>query len=137
MRSRRAGRGVTLIELICVMAIISILAALLIPAVHRAWQRVRGFQEEFEGDTIATLLTGASGAYCTANPKFHFDSKSDFAKKCRLAPKCYAWVMAAKTEFLPFDYLTASNQLVLTVHTGRDDKAIHAFTKADLATAPK
>jgi hypothetical protein len=119
------------------MAIISILAALLLPAVHRAYQRVKGFQDDFEGETITAMLTAASGAYCAAHPKFHFDDKSDFATKCRLAPKCVAWVTAAKTEFVPFDYLTVTNRVVLTVHSGRDDATARTFTKADLSAAPK
>ncbi len=45
--SQRAKAGVTLIELLCVILIISILAALYLGAISKAYLRIRKFLEGF------------------------------------------------------------------------------------------
>ena len=112
----RLAAAVTLIELLCVICILAILASLLLPAVARAYGR-------------------ETRNYCAANPQFQFTSKSDFTDKCRLAPKCRDWVEAATTEFIPFDYLTPIDRLVLQVHLG--PKQLYSFTRGDLSIRPE
>jgi hypothetical protein len=56
-----------------------------------------------------------------------------FADKCKFAPKCGDWIDDSKTEFLPFDYLAPTNQIVLTVHLGRIRHTTLTFTTADLS----
>ncbi len=125
-----------MIELLCVMTILAILASLLLPAVARAYARVRGFAEEFEADEIASLLLHQSRNYCAANTQFQFTSKTDFADKCHLWPKCRSWIEATPTEFDPFSYLTPTNQIVLQVHLGPRHRTLRAFTRGDLSVRP-
>lgn len=129
--------GVTLIELLCVIAIIAILASLLLPAVSRAYNRSKGWAEEVEAPGIAEMLRDGTRRYCAANPTFHFENKTDFTVKCGLAPKCRLWIEKSSTEFVPFDYQSASNLVVLSVHIGRNNSTLYSFTKWDISTFPK
>jgi prepilin-type N-terminal cleavage/methylation domain-containing protein len=132
----RVAAGVTLIELLCVMCILAILASLLLPAVFRAYSRARAFAEEFEAEEIASLLLHQSRDYCAANAQFQFASKTDFADKCHLWPKCRSWIEAAATEFDPFSYLTPTNQIVLQVHLGPRHRTLYSYTRGDLSIRP-
>ena len=93
--------------------------------------------EEIEAPEIASMLRNETRNYCTANPQFQFTSKIDFADKCRLAPKCRNWIDAAATEFVPFDYLAPTNQIVLQVHLGPKHQTLYSFTKGDLSIRPE
>jgi len=134
---RRANTGVTLIEVLCVMTIIAILAALLLPTVSRVYNRIKGFAEEFEAEEVAYMLLKEARNYCAANPQYQFDCKSDFADKWRLAPKPRNWVQASSTDFVPFNYLDPTNMTVLAVHLGPRHATLYAFTKGDLSIRPE
>lgn len=125
-----------MIELLCVVVIISILASMLLPVVGRAYQRVKGMAEEFDSQAIQEMLLTESRRYCTTHPRYQFTSKQDFADKCGFSPKCQAWVRHSSTEFIPFSYLDDTNKLVLAVHIG-PKRAIHyVFTKGELTVFP-
>jgi len=133
----RLNAGVSLIELLCVMVIIAILASLLLPAVARAYGRARGMAQEWEAGEVAERLERETRGYCAAHPQYIFLSKSDFADKCTLAPKCLDWVQARSTEFVPFNYLDPTNLIVLTVHLGPKHRTVYAFTKEELTVRPQ
>lgn len=118
------------------MAIISVLASLLLPAIFRAYSRVRGMTEEWEAPEIAYLLRSQARRYCGANPQFHFASKPDFVAKCGFSPKCRDWVEARTTEFVPFTFLDPTNEIVLSVHIGRRHATLYAFSKEELSARP-
>ena len=118
------------------MVIIGILASLLLPTVARVYSRVRAMSEEIEGSEIVSLLLMETRGYCARNPRFRFDSKSDFAEKCGLAPKCRGWVQASRTDFLPFSYLDSTNKIVLVFHVGRNRATHYAFDVGELSTRP-
>jgi prepilin-type N-terminal cleavage/methylation domain-containing protein len=129
--------GVTLIELLCVMAIIAILASLLLPAVFGSYRRVKGLEEEWDAPEIAETLLRETRGYCAAHPQYNFVSKSDFTDKCALAAKCCDWVQASRTEFVPFNYLDPTNLVVLSVHLGPKHAILYAFTKGELSVRPQ
>jgi len=125
-----------MIELLCVVAIIGILASLLLPAVMRSYLRIKGAADEMDGPTVAFRLEEEARRYCSANTNFHFDSKEDFIAKCQLAPKCRNWVNASQTEFVPFTYLDPTNLMVLTIHIGPKYRTQFNFTKGNLSLWP-
>ena len=125
--------AVTLIELLCVMAIISILASLLLPAVLRAYVRAREFQEDMEGWGIIAMIRNESRNYCIAHPKFQFSSKADFVEKCVFFPKPSEWVEGSRSDFVPFGYLDPTNKIVLSIHYGRKQASYYAFTRGELS----
>ena len=133
---RLARPGVTLIELLCVMAIISILAALLLPTVSRVYRRAKAMAEEMEESEVAERLRHEVRNYCTGHAQYQFDSKADFADKCGLAPKCRQWMDASATVFVPFNHLDSTNRVVVSFHFGRNYARTDNFTKGDL-TLPR
>ena len=137
MHPPRPPAGVSLIELLCVMTIITILASMLLPAVMRAYSRVRGFAEEFESGDVFHLLTTEAQRYCAAHPHYVFASKSDFVSKCRFAPKPQALVQAQATVFVPFAFPDDTNNIVLTFHIGPTQTNVVTFTKGDLTITPQ
>ncbi|MGD0259437.1 MAG: prepilin-type N-terminal cleavage/methylation domain-containing protein [Verrucomicrobiota bacterium] len=129
--------GVTLTELLCVMTIIAILAALLLPAVAQAYNRIKGVTDELEAPRVADMLLRETRAYCAAHPQYNFGSKSDFADECMLAPKCRDWIQASTTQFVPFNYLDPTNEIVLSVYLGPKHATLYAFTKGELSLRPE
>src|SRR5262245_3996671 len=129
---RKRAAGVTLIELLCVIAIIAILASLLLPVAARTLRRVQAMSEEMEVPVISDMLSDRVRRYCVANARFQFDSKLDLKDKCGLAPKCWDWLGASRTEFVPFNHLDPTNKVVISFHYGRNYQLTWSLTKGDL-----
>lgn len=125
--------AVTLMELLCVITIIGILASLLLPAVLRAYNRAREFNEEMEGPSIIEMIRDESRKYCVGHAGFQFSNKADFAQKCAFAPKASDWVLAWKTQFVPFGYMDSTNKVVLSFHYGRKQRQYQEFTCGELS----
>ena len=125
--------AVTLIELLCVIVIIGILASLLLPAVLRAYLRTKEFDEEMEGPSIIEMIRNESRRYCVGHSVFQFSSKDDFVRKCEFAPKASQWVQGSRTDFVPFSNLDPTNRIVVSVHYGRKQASWHGFTVGELS----
>jgi len=133
----RPVAAVSLIELLCVLAIITILASLLLPAILRAYNKVRGMTEEWEAGEIVHLVATETQRYCAAHPHYFFFTKSEFVNKCAFAPKPKDWVQAPATEFVPFAFPDDTNLIVLTFHIGPKHATVYSLTKGELTIIPQ
>lgn len=128
----KGSRGVTLIELLCVIAIISILAALLLPTLSRGYRRAQILAEETEVSEVADRLRRAVRNYSAGHTNYQFNTKADFVDLCRLEPKCQAWIERSHTTFTPFNHLDATNKVVVSFNYGRNYARTEIFTKGEL-----
>jgi prepilin-type N-terminal cleavage/methylation domain-containing protein len=129
---RQTARGVTLIELLCVMVIICILASLLLPTVARAYRRVKAMSEEGEEGSVAELLRHKVRGYCANRATYFFDTKVDLETKCVLDPKCTEWIDKSATVFTPFNNLDSTNKIVVSFHYGPKFALTDDLTKGEL-----
>src|SRR5215471_2806169 len=125
----RPKSGLTLIELLCVIAIIGILMSMLLPTFARAYRKAKAMSEEVEEGAVAEMLRHEVRNYCAGHKQYHFDNKSDFENKCELHPKCRDWIEASATVFVPFNDQDATNKVVVSFHYGRRYGLIEDFTK--------
>lgn len=106
-------RAVTLIELLCVMAIIGILMSLMAPAAFKALRKARQLSGEVEGPAFQEEIQRKYTPYRLANPNHPTLDRDGFIQACGLSAKAAAWLKSREVRFIPFSGATPATSGVI------------------------
>jgi prepilin-type N-terminal cleavage/methylation domain-containing protein len=112
--------GFSLIELLCVMVIICILASMMLPAMAKALRKARGLTEHLGNPTGVQVqiqeVTAQYTPYRAAHPNHSKLSRKAFIHELRLSAAAEAWLNLKSVEYLPFAGADPTNQAAIIVY---------------------
>lgn len=129
----------SLIELLCVMAIISIMAALMFPALGKALRKARGVAGQFGSADgiqmrIAEVITNYS-RYRVDHPNHGKMNRRTFENELKLSPAAETWLNLGSVEYRPFAASDPPEQPAIIVYPSSGSGAgivEHIFTIGNL-----
>ena len=103
----------TLIELLCVAAIIGILMSLIAPAAFKALKKARQLSGEIEAPAFQEEIQRRYTPYRLANPKHPTLDRDGFITACGLSSKAAAWLRSREVQFIPFSGASVPTTVVI------------------------
>ncbi len=132
--------GVTLIELLCVLAIIGILVGLLLGPVGRALGRARALKWDMEIGTHLEHVAERVRAHAARHPVYRFQSVAELGEVVALSGPARRFLGSSQVRFHAFSHADPPERIVLEIHHsrqgGREVEIIH-IPKGFLTVVPE
>ncbi|MCI0533911.1 MAG: type II secretion system GspH family protein [Verrucomicrobiales bacterium] len=125
-----ATRAFSLVELLCVIVVIGILAGLLLTAVMAAYGRVKRMQRQFEGPTFIEQIRERLTSFCEGQPAYPALTPRQFHELGVFDGRIMDFLRARGVKFHPFASSDPTNKIVLEVLYSK--KHMQVLLKSDL-----
>jgi len=120
----------SLVELLCVVVVIGLLAALLLTAVTAAYGRVKRMQQEFEGPSLVEYLRDRLTTFCERQGNYPALSAKQLHELDIFDSRVMDFLRWRGVEFHPFSSSDGTNKIVLEVRYSKS--SMQLLLKSDL-----
>ena len=111
--TRPLAAAVTLIELLCVMAIIGILMSLIATAAFKALRKAKQLAGELQAPSFQEELQRKYTPYRLSHPNHPMLDREGFIQACGLSSKAAVWLRSSEVRFIPFSGATPATTGVI------------------------